>query len=549
MKRIRLIFLFFLSLKATTFFGQIAASYGTALGSGTPGTWTETNLVNEASDVGMLSSSSALITPALNFSSASGCEATYLYFDTETFGGTSGTSANITIDISTDNGVSYTTFTVFTAPSSTLKTYGGFDISALAGAGSGSQVKIRFRTLGATGTKGVGIANIIVDEYCTSNVTIGPYAMSVYSPLEGEDCDPNCNLDAYNLYYQMCDNSTSSQTTSTVTVGENAMWASFDIPSGCTATITAEYGYPNRVLGVCSDSRMDGSDLLGIANSGVTSAQILSGTVVNVGTCNFLSATSTTASVGSNGVVSSGCVGTANTDEQVSYVATGPIYASVYGNANRSDEIIYYSLNVSSPACKTSIVTVVLPIELMSLVAYKTQEDIMIKWATATEINNNYFMVEYSLDGMNFIPYKNVKGAGNSLIKKEYSCLFTENIGNSTPYFRLKQVDFNGNFSYSPIIMLGTSLGTLITNDSKVTAYYNSEKENIMVDFNLDYPQDVIISLYDVSGSKLYETERQSYSEGKNEISISSPDKTGIYILVYQNGNSAPIHKKIIVIK
>ncbi len=528
-------------------YSQIAAQYSLTTGSGTPAGWVETNIINSAgfTYVEMIQPTSTLITPAINFSAASGCGGTYLYFDARTFGGTSGSSANITIDISTNNGVSYTTYTVFTVPNNTLKTYGGFDISALAGAGSGSQVLIRFRTLSATGTIGIGIANIIVDEYCTSNVTIGPYAMSVYTPLQGGDCDANCNLDAYNLYYAMCDNSTTSPTTSTVSASENAMWASFDIPTGCTATITAEYGYPERVLGVCPDSRMDGGDMVGIANTGVTAAQITGGTVVNVGTCSYNAAFS--GGTGSTGVVAAGCTGTANTDEQVSYVATGPVFASVYGRANRSDEIIYYSLNVSSPACKTSIVTVVLPIELISFAAYKTDENILVKWATATEINNNYFMLEYSTDGENFIPYKNIKGAGNSLVKLEYSSVFTENIGNSIPYFRLKQVDYNGKFSYSPIIMVGTSIGKPSL-QSAITAFYNTETDDIIVKFNLEYPQNVKINLFDIEGNKMEEINTLNY-EGNNEMKLTSPDKAGIYLLVYQNGDNLPVRKKIIITK
>jgi len=523
-------------------FSQIAAQYGTSTGSGTPAGWVETSIVNSSPSgtyVEMIQSGSTLTTPAINFTNGA-CTGTWLYVDARTFGGVSGNSADIRVDVSVNNGSTWTLgiYTI-TPTNTTFKTYGGYDVSSY----TGSQVKFRFKTVSATGSAGVGIGNIIIDEYCTSTTTIGPIAMSAYDGLNGAGFDANCNLDAYNLYYTMGSNSTGTAV-SAGTATETPMWATFYIPAACTATVNAEYGYPDDALGVCPDSRMDAGDKVGIANSAVTSAQITGGSAVNVGMCGYNAASS--GGTGSTGVVSTGCTGTNNTDETVKYVTTGPSVVSVWGNADRSDEIILYSLNVSSAACKTTIVTVVLPIELISFVAFKNGENITLKWATETETDNNYFMAEYSLDAVNFTPFSEVKGAGNSYVKKEYNCLFTGDIGSKTPYFRLKQVDNNGNFTYSPIIMLGTSIGMPSSNQSKIKAYYNTQTSKIITRFSLDFPQEVTIGLYDLTGAKLYETSQQD-NEGDHEMLISPPAKEGIYILMYQNGNAAPVRKKIVV--
>ncbi len=92
-----------------------------------------------------------------------------------------------------------------------------------------------------------------------------------------------------------------------------------------------------------------------------------------------------------------------------------------------------------------------LPITLINY-DVKLVNDIAVNtWATATEINNDYFTVEKSRDAINFERVEIVEGAGNSNQILHYSC----NDNNPLPgisYYRLKQTDFDGKFSYSKIV-------------------------------------------------------------------------------------------------
>jgi hypothetical protein len=187
---------------------------------------------------------------------------------------------------------------------------------------------------------------------------------------------------------------------------------------------------------------------------------------------------------------------------------------------------------------------VVLPIQLLRFTAAKTNQNIMLNWATITQVNNNYFEAEYSLDGKDFIPFYQVKGAGNSHDILEYTCPFNINIGDNTPYFRLKQVDFNGSFNYSNIITLDNNKYA----ERSLTAYYNTDKDKIIGNFHLEYPQQVNISLYNVSGEEV-SVINAFYDEGDNQILLNIPLTAGIYFLVYQNATGVPVHKKIIVSK
>ncbi|HEX7414908.1 MAG TPA: T9SS type A sorting domain-containing protein, partial [Bacteroidia bacterium] len=225
-------------------------------------------------------------------------------------------------------------------------------------------------------------------------------------------------------------------------------------------------------------------------------------------------------------------------------------YAGTETNGNGAS-VAYngISTNMASPTNPSTYtptgcsLPVVLPIQLLSFTATKTQQNITLNWATINQVNNNYFEAEYSIDTQNFIPFYQTKGAGNSNEVIEYSCPFNVNIGDNTPYFRLKQVDYNGNYKYSNIVSLSSTVGL-----SSVNIYYNTIKDKIVTKFKLDAPTQVSISLYDITGREVYSSTSQ-FNEGDNQFLITSPDVSGVYILVYQNGSAAPVHKKVMVTK
>lgn len=87
--------------------------------------------------------------------------------------------------------------------------------------------------------------------------------------------------------------------------------------------------------------------------------------------------------------------------------------------------------------------TDLLPITLLDFNANLSNDVINIKWITATEINNDYFVVHKSIDGFNWFGLAKIKGAGNSSTSLTYGCVDTNlNIGYN--YYRLAQIDFDG---------------------------------------------------------------------------------------------------------
>jgi hypothetical protein len=119
-----------------------------------------------------------------------------------------------------------------------------------------------------------------------------------------------------------------------------------------------------------------------------------------------------------------------------------------------------------------------LPIELLDFSAKAEQTYVDLNWVTATEVNNDYFLVQRSLDGISFENISQVPGAGNSNSTRFYN-LKDYNPVNGTMYYRLKQVDFNGEFDYSPIRTVNFQNNQLVvfpnpTLDGNITIYNGS---------------------------------------------------------------------------
>lgn len=94
-----------------------------------------------------------------------------------------------------------------------------------------------------------------------------------------------------------------------------------------------------------------------------------------------------------------------------------------------------------------------LPVRLTSFSAQRIPAGALLRWATASELNNAYFAVEFSLDGRAFTQLAQVPGRGNSTLDQAYEYVdaaLTRSPSGSV-YYRLRQVDTDGHPTYSPV--------------------------------------------------------------------------------------------------
>lgn len=91
-----------------------------------------------------------------------------------------------------------------------------------------------------------------------------------------------------------------------------------------------------------------------------------------------------------------------------------------------------------------------LPIELLNFNAQLRNGNVLLTWATASEVNNDFFTIQRSKNGWDFSDLEQVDGAGNSNSLLNYNTI-DENPIFGMSYYRLKQTDNDGSFSYSDI--------------------------------------------------------------------------------------------------
>jgi hypothetical protein len=91
-----------------------------------------------------------------------------------------------------------------------------------------------------------------------------------------------------------------------------------------------------------------------------------------------------------------------------------------------------------------------LPVELLRFDAYAQRDEVRLEWETATETRNAQFVVERSADGRNFSALHALAGAGDSREPLDYATTDAAPLRGQS-FYRLKQVDFDGAFEYSPV--------------------------------------------------------------------------------------------------
>jgi len=141
-------------------------------------TWTDTDIAG-TTYLQLIKATSSTISPAMNFDSYTG-EA--LNFKARTYGGPSTAQATLTVSLSTDNGSTWTVLGTRIPTSSTLTAQAAFDLSSY----NGTQVKIKFESLGASSSKGVGIDDITITGTATApTITVSPTSLTGFSYYAG----------------------------------------------------------------------------------------------------------------------------------------------------------------------------------------------------------------------------------------------------------------------------------------------------------------------------------------------------------------------------
>lgn len=175
-----------------------------------------------------------------------------------------------------------------------------------------------------------------------------------------------------------------------------------------------------------------------------------------------------------------------------------------------------------------------LPIELVSFKATPDDDKVNLNWITMSEVNNNYFTVEKSLDGVSFEELVKVNGAGNSTNERTYYAVDTKP-ATGLNYYRLKQTDYDGSFTYSNIISANFGKNP----ELYVSVYPNPAVQNdIYVNVGGSQGDKVNVVMRDVLGKEYYNN--NIVLDGKEkQLQITRNDAmpAGVYFIVATSNN------------
>jgi hypothetical protein len=185
-----------------------------------------------------------------------------------------------------------------------------------------------------------------------------------------------------------------------------------------------------------------------------------------------------------------------------------------------------------------------LPIELLSFEANINEDKVDLKWITSAEINNDYFTIERSTDAINWEEVVSTKGAGNSNQLIEYFEIDYQPI-EGISYYRLKQTDFDGKFSYFnvvPVKYVKNTNGIINLFPNPITT-----GKTVNVVFKNIYESELLVVLRNMVGKEFYSKVIVNIEDGKLiGIPIAMDVPKGIYLVIATSENQLYSQKLLI---
>ncbi|MDJ1485138.1 T9SS type A sorting domain-containing protein [Cytophagaceae bacterium YF14B1] len=191
----------------------------------------------------------------------------------------------------------------------------------------------------------------------------------------------------------------------------------------------------------------------------------------------------------------------------------------------------YFSLGTSNSSATP------LPVTFISFDATNQAGKVSLKWYTASEENNSFFTVERSHNGQDWETVTTVNGAGTTNQALGYTA-YDNNPYQGTSYYRIKQTDYNAEFSYSRIATV-----TVLGANSEVTLSPNPVKDDIL---RLTFAEGLQINQVVITNTLGQEVYRKNVSQVQ-ELEINTQGyPTGAYFVII-SGNNYHKTSKILV--
>ncbi len=184
------------------------------------------------------------------------------------------------------------------------------------------------------------------------------------------------------------------------------------------------------------------------------------------------------------------------------------------------------------------------PVELASFSALAVGRNIQLNWRTATENNNSGFEVQRSADSKSFNKIGFVSGRGTSTEVSSYS--FTDQNVSGKMYYRLKQIDLDGSFTYSKTIEGNSAQPVQFKLDQN---YPNPFNPSTTISYAIPTDNFVSIKMYNVLGNEVATLVNEVVTAGQHKINFNASKlSSGVYYYTINSGGFVDT-KKLILLK
>lgn len=192
----------------------------------------------------------------------------------------------------------------------------------------------------------------------------------------------------------------------------------------------------------------------------------------------------------------------------------------------------------------------IFPVELIYFEAMVINVGVLLRWGTATEVNNFGFEVQRATASLQFQTLDFVQGHGNSNSPKHYIFVDSTLPQAGLYYYRLKQIDIDGffryldtvNVLYNPVNVENTKPNYEI----KISVQNNSELKELLISLPNNFTDETVLSVFSITGEKISEFTLPNSNQFKyfyNNLS------SGIYILTLNSQSKVFYSHKFRVIR
>ena len=186
----------------------------------------------------------------------------------------------------------------------------------------------------------------------------------------------------------------------------------------------------------------------------------------------------------------------------------------------------------------------VVPVELTSFSAISQGNNVVLNWSTASELNNFGFEVQRSITGNEFATIGFVNGNGTTTDAKAYRFVDANlSAGNYT--YRLKQVDFNGIYSYSDEVNVDVIAPAQFDLSQN---YPNPFNPSTTINFSIPQSSIVTLKVFNTLGQEVKTLINQNMESGVHSISFDASElNSGIYFYKLDAGQFSEVRKMTLI--